>query len=86
VELVGRLVTSALLAGTFLIKGVYLMGPDIKERVRRESEYFDQRQFQRTGFEEALSYLNNGIGRQRRNEVVREAMQLASCFRSSARR
>jgi SAM-dependent methyltransferase len=54
------------------------MGPDIKERVRRETEYFDLKQFQRDGFEAALSYLNNGIGRQRRNEVVREAMQDAA--------
>lgn len=51
------------------------MGPDIKERVRREAEYFDQSQFQRAGFESALSYLNNGIGRRRRNEVIRAAMQ-----------
>lgn len=54
------------------------MGPDIKERVRRETEYFDQRQFQRVGFEAALSYLNHGIGRQRRNEVIRTAMQDAA--------
>ena len=54
------------------------MGPAIKERVRRETEYFDQRQFQRAGFEAALSYLNNGIGRWRRNEVIRAAMQDAA--------
>lgn len=54
------------------------MGPAIKERVRRETEYFDQSQFQRAGFESALSYLNNGIGRRRRNEVIRAAMQDAA--------
>jgi SAM-dependent methyltransferase len=54
------------------------MGPDIKERVRRETEYFDQKQFQRAGFEDALSYLNSGIGRQRRNEMIRAAMQDAA--------
>jgi SAM-dependent methyltransferase len=54
------------------------MGPPIKERVRRETEYFDQSQFQRAGFESALSYLNNGIGRRRRNEVIRAAMQAAA--------
>jgi SAM-dependent methyltransferase len=54
------------------------MGPAIKERVKRETDYFDQSQFQRAGFESALSYLNNGIGRRRRNEVIREAMQEAA--------
>lgn len=54
------------------------MGSDINERVRRETEYFDQRQFQRVGFETALSYLNDGIGRQRRNEVIRSAMRDAA--------
>jgi ubiquinone/menaquinone biosynthesis C-methylase UbiE len=51
------------------------MGPDIKERVKREAEYFDHRQIQRDGYEAALGYLNNGIGRLRRNEVIREAMR-----------
>lgn len=53
------------------------MTPDIKERVQRETEYFDHAQYQREGFEAALSYLNNGIGRQKRNEVIRAAMQEA---------
>lgn len=53
------------------------MGPDIEERIRREAEYFDHKQFQREEFEAALAYLNNGIGRQRRNQVMRTAMQRA---------
>ena len=43
------------------------MGPDINERIEREAEYFDHKQFQREGYEAALAYLNNGIGRQRRS-------------------
>jgi SAM-dependent methyltransferase len=54
------------------------MGPDIKERVKRETEYFDHRQAQRVGYEAALTYLNDGIGRWRRNEVMRAAMQDAA--------
>jgi SAM-dependent methyltransferase len=53
------------------------MAPDIKERVKREAEYFDHAQYKREGFEAALSYINNGIGRRRRNEVIRAAMQEA---------
>jgi SAM-dependent methyltransferase len=54
------------------------MGPDIKERVTREADYFDHRQFHRDGYEAALSYLNDGVGRLRRNEVIREAMRDAA--------
>lgn len=54
------------------------MRPDINERIRREAEYFDQKQFQREGFEAALGYINNGIGRLRRNEVIRAAMRDAA--------
>jgi len=54
------------------------MGPDINERIEREAEYFDHKQFQREGYEPALAYLNNGIGRQRRNDVVRAAMREAT--------
>jgi SAM-dependent methyltransferase len=54
------------------------MGSDIEERVRRESEYFDHKHFQREGYEAALAYLNNGIGRQRRNEVIRTTMREAA--------
>jgi SAM-dependent methyltransferase len=53
------------------------MGPNIEERVRREAEYFDHKQYQREGYEAALTYLNHGIGRQRRNDVIRAAMREA---------
>lgn len=48
---------------------------DIKERVAREAEFFDYQQLQRHGFETALRYLNDGIGRQRRNEAIRSGMR-----------
>ena len=51
------------------------MRSDIKERVNREAEFFDHQQSRRDGFETALSYLNNGIGWRRRNEVIRTAMR-----------
>src|SRR5262245_13616654 len=54
------------------------MSPNIKERVDREAEFFDHRQSQRGRFETALSYLNNGIGRHRRNEAIRLAMRDAT--------
>ena len=53
------------------------MGPVIKERVEREAELYDSNKLQRDGFEAALSYLNDGIGRQRRNEAIRAAMRVA---------
>ena len=51
------------------------MRSDIKERVSREAEFFDHQQSQRDGFETGLTYLNNGIGWQRRNEAIRMAMR-----------
>jgi len=48
---------------------------NIKERVSREIEFYDHQQSQRHGFETALGYLNNGIGRQRRNEAICAAMR-----------
>src|SRR5262252_1067852 len=54
------------------------MGPDINERIEREAEYFDHKQFQREWYEAALAYLNYVIGRQRRNDVVRAAMREAT--------
>lgn len=73
-----KLCISDLAISKFLMTGADPMGPDIKERLKRETEYFDHRQSQRAGYEEALTYLNNGIGRQRRNEVMREAMRDAA--------
>jgi SAM-dependent methyltransferase len=54
------------------------MRPDIKERVTREAEFFGHQQSRREGFETGLSYLNNGIGWQRRNESIRTAKQDAT--------
>jgi SAM-dependent methyltransferase len=54
------------------------MRPDTKDRVNREAELYDNRQLQRDGFETALKYLNDGIGRLRRNEAIRAAMQDAT--------
>src|SRR5260370_7798621 len=54
------------------------MRSDIKKRVNREAEFFDHQQSQRDGFETGLSYLTNGIGWQRRNEVIRTAMRDAT--------
>src|SRR5215470_13343481 len=57
------------------------MRPDIKDRVDREAKLYDNRQLQRDGFETALTYLNDGIGRLRRNEAIRAAMQDATGLR-----
>src|SRR6516162_6993667 len=53
------------------------MKQDTKDRVTREADFYDNARLQRDRFEKALAYLNNGIGRQRRNEVIRAAMQEA---------
>jgi SAM-dependent methyltransferase len=46
-----------------------------KDRAKREAELYDGQQLQRDGFESALAYVNEGIGRQRRNEAIRTAMR-----------
>ena len=51
------------------------MKPDTKDRVTREAEFYNNARLQRDGFEKALAYLNNGIGKLRRNEVIRAAMR-----------
>jgi SAM-dependent methyltransferase len=51
------------------------MTANYKERVAKEAGFYDNEQFQRERFESALTYLNDGIGRQRRNEAIRTAMQ-----------
>lgn len=48
-----------------------------KNRVKREAELYDSQQLQRDRFDAALAYLNDGIGRVRRNEAIRVAMQEA---------
>src|SRR6266446_9955482 len=57
------------------------MMPDTKDRVRREVEFYDSDLAGRRAFDSALTYLNDGIGRLRRNEVIRAAMQDASGMR-----
>jgi hypothetical protein len=49
------------------------MKRDIKDRVAREAEFYDNARLQRDAFENALAYLNNGIGRRliERNFEVR---------------
>src|SRR5436190_17580779 len=53
------------------------MRPNTKDRVSREAELYDHQQLRRDRFETALTYLNDGIGRQRRNEAIRAAMREA---------
>jgi SAM-dependent methyltransferase len=51
------------------------MIPSTQHRVSREIAYYDSDQLQRGGFDAALSYLNEGIGWLRRNEVIRRTME-----------
>jgi SAM-dependent methyltransferase len=57
------------------------MRQGIKDRVNREVKLYDQQELQRDGFESALSYLNDGVGRLRRNEAIRTAMREATGLR-----
>jgi SAM-dependent methyltransferase len=54
------------------------MQPETKDRAKREAEFYDGQKLQRDGFEVALTYLNDGIGRLRRNDAIRAAMQEAT--------
>ena len=54
---------------------------DTKDRVHREVEFYDSEQSGRRAFDNALTYLNDGIGRLRRNEVIRAAMRDAAGMR-----
>src|SRR5215469_9066998 len=49
--------------------------PRFKDRVHREVEFYDSDQSGRRAFDNSLTYLNSGIGRLRRNEVIRAAMR-----------
>lgn len=51
------------------------MTPDTHDRVNREAEFYDNEQLRRNEYEAALTYLNSGIGRARRNEAIRWAMR-----------
>jgi hypothetical protein len=57
------------------------MKPDIENRVEREVEFYDKKQLRRDALEEILAYLNEGIGRQQRNEAIRSAMRDATGVR-----
>src|SRR5215813_9431817 len=57
------------------------MMSDAKDRVHREVEFYDGEQSGRHAFDSALTYLNDGIGRFRRNEVIRAAMRDATGMR-----
>ena len=54
------------------------MRPDIKDRVNREAVLYDHHQLSRDGFDTALAYLNEGVGRQRRNDAICRAMRAAA--------
>src|ERR1700752_2032423 len=54
------------------------MMPDTKDRVRREVEFYDGDLSGRRAFDSALTHLNDGIGRLRRNQVIGAAMRDAT--------
>jgi SAM-dependent methyltransferase len=53
------------------------MGSDVKNRSDKEAELYDKQRLNRDGFESALAYLNGGVGRLRRNQVICAAMREA---------
>lgn len=57
------------------------MRSDARNRSEREAELYDRQGLRRDRFESALTYLNDGIGRLRRNEVIRAAMREATGLR-----
>jgi Methyltransferase domain len=57
------------------------MRADTKDRVNTEAELYDNQKLQRDRFETALTDLNEGIGRLRRNEAIRAAMRDATGMR-----
>jgi SAM-dependent methyltransferase len=54
------------------------MRRDTNDRVNREAELYDHQRLQRDRFEATLTYVNDGIGRLRRNEAIRMAMRDAT--------
>ena len=54
------------------------MRSDVKNRSDREAELYDKQRLRRDRYESALTYLNDGVGRQRRNEAIRAAMREAT--------
>ena len=57
------------------------MKPDTNDRVTREAEFYDNARLQRDGFENTLAYLNNGIGKLRRNDLILTEPRLAQVLR-----
>ena len=51
------------------------MNPDIKDRVHNEVMFYNNRRLKRENFDAALAYLNDGIGRSRRENAIRTAMR-----------
>src|SRR5437016_5880195 len=49
----------------------------LDDRLKREADIYDEGKLQRDAYEAAMAYLNEGMGRRRRNEVIRAAMQEA---------
>jgi SAM-dependent methyltransferase len=48
---------------------------ETKDRVQRETETYNSHRLRRDGYESALAYLNDGVGRLRRNHAIRAAMR-----------
>lgn len=57
------------------------MRSDVENRSDREAEVYDKQGLRRDRFESALAYLNDGVGRLRRNEAIRAAMREATGLR-----
>ncbi len=54
------------------------MASDLQAWVKREAEFYDSSQNPRRKLDAALAYLDEGIGRRRRREVIRAAMHEAT--------
>jgi len=48
---------------------------DFRSRAEREAQIYDQHIMRRDQFEDALAYLNEGLGRIRRNEFIQAKMR-----------
>lgn len=57
------------------------MKTDIAERVHNETEFYDNDQSARRQYDAALAYVNDGIGRSRRNDAIKAAMRGAEGVR-----
>ena len=50
------------------------MRSEVKNRSDREAELYDNQRLRRDRFESVVAYVNDGVGRLRRNEAIRAAM------------